>query len=179
MTGGAEMESTTKPKSLRRTNIMVAVVIVVFLLLIVYSYVYIPLRPKPMYANIDIMQFSSATVSNPTIKLSVDTDNDGTNEVQKTYTMQTGWTGGQYGSLNSILENNIPLDRSVTNWSFTVQILNGTMPVHFDDDKDQVTYVCAMVDRATGDFIYSPFENPPSECVFHVTYLVLSEVTSG
>jgi hypothetical protein len=179
MTGRLEMESTTKLKGLRRTNIVVAVIIVVFLLLLIYSYVYIPMRPKPMYANIDIMEFESPTVANPTIRLSVDTNNDGTNEVQKVYTMQTTQIAGQYLSLNSILENNIELDRSATNWTFTVQILNGTIPVHFDDDKDYVTYVCAMADRATGDFMYAPTDTPPSECVFHITYIVLSEVTTG
>jgi len=171
---------------LSKTDKWVALVAIVTVVVYIVAYsVFILPSPKPtLYGNITVGSYASYTVPNPTIKLSIDVNGDGVNEILKTYNPTTIHVGSEYllSAGSQIFEYNIVLDSSATNWTFTVKVLNGLIPLHFDGNNDQSTYICNMsVTRsdqmANNTYLYAPPLDVPTNCRLRVEFGVLDMLT--
>jgi hypothetical protein len=170
---------------LSKTDKWVALVAIVTVVVFIVAYsVFILPSPPTLYGNIEIRGYASYTVPDPTIKLSIDVNGDGTNEISRTYNSTTYRSGSAYllKGESQIFEYNIVLDSGAENWTFTVQVLNGSTPLHFDGDKDQVTFICNMSvstqdELVKNQFCYDPPLGIPTNCRLLVSWHVLSMLT--
>jgi hypothetical protein len=119
---------------------------------------------KSLYATITVSHFLSYSVPNPTYKISVDKNGDGIFEIADSITPVVSALDAFSYVQTGFSRVNAVIDGESSDWSFKIQVLNGSTPVHFDGNLDESIHVCNM---STG---YSWFFFCEGNALYYCTY---------
>jgi len=117
------------------TLIIVALVIVAVAVIASVAYAMWPdddNEDDPLYLHISF-NVTTADVPNPTVKIFVDVDGDGTNDQIRTVSPSLTSLGPYYGSLLQTVV--IQLDESAQLFSYTIGVYNGTEKLYYSADE--------------------------------------------
>ena len=131
--------------------VVIAVIVILASILVIAS---VQPGPKSLYATISVSHFLSYSVSNPTYKISVDRNGDGIFEIADSIIPMVSALDAFSYVQTGFSRVNAVIDGESSGWSFKVQVLNGSTPVHFDGSLDESIHVCNMSTEYSWFFFY-------------------------